>query len=144
LRITPRARYGALLIEPLAGGAQPALTALGRRDHLGQLVAAAVAERLGFGRGGDLLLDDRTRDLLVVDRAVAVGVGRHLRAVNRDHADRREAGVGAQAENLAEQLAQRALMPHDESRDRGVIRTLVRGDHAAGHVLQAGALDPPR
>ena len=92
----------------------------------------------------DRFLDDRAGDLLVAQRAVTVGVGRDLGAVDRDHSDRRQAGVGAQREDLAEQAAEGALVTLDEPRDRRVIGLLLRGDDAAGDVLDAGALDRPR
>jgi hypothetical protein len=91
---------------------RPPTTRVGQLGR--QLVAARLAIELVLsGVGGDLLLDDRLGDLLVVQRAVAVGVGRHLGAIDRDHPDRRQPGVRAEDEHLAEQLAQRALVPHD-------------------------------
>jgi site-specific DNA recombinase len=67
-----------------------------------------------------------------------------LRAVDRDHADRGQAGVRAERQDLAEQIAQRPLVALDEPRDRGVIGPLVSGDHAARDVFDTGALDRPR
>jgi hypothetical protein len=146
----PRARdrpglVGAPLLEPVLGLAQPHLATLGLGQLGRQLVAARPPKGLVLGGvGDDLLLDDGLGELLVVHRAVAVGVGRHFGAVDRDHPDRRQAGVGAQGEHLAEELAQCALVTHHEPRDRGVVGPLLGGDHPAGHVLQAGALDCAR
>jgi hypothetical protein len=53
----------------------------------------------------------------------------HLGAVDRDHPHRRQPGVRAQRQHLAKQLGQRDLVALDKPRDRGVIRSLVRGDH---------------
>jgi hypothetical protein len=90
-------------------------------------------KRFGVGLvGGDLLLDDRLGQLPLVQRAVAVGVGRDLGAVDRDHTDGRKARVGAQPQDFAEQLAQRALVTDDETRDRRVVRPLLGGDDPAG------------
>jgi hypothetical protein len=47
------------------------------------------------------------RDLLVVHRSVTAGIGMVLGAVDRDHPDRRQPGVGTQRQHLAEQLGQR-------------------------------------
>jgi hypothetical protein len=51
-----------------------------------------------------------------------LAVGGNLGAVHRDHPDRRQAGVRAQRQHLAKQLAQRGLVKLDVPRDRGVIR----------------------
>jgi hypothetical protein len=64
-----RRLLGATLIQPLASITQPALPDLARGQDLGQLVAAAIAQRRGLrGIGGDGLFDDRAGNLLVVHR----------------------------------------------------------------------------
>jgi hypothetical protein len=72
------------------------------------------------------------------------GVGVHLGAVDGDHLHVHQAGLGAELQHVAEQLAQRALVALAEARDRRVIRGLVRGDHPHRDVLVAAPLDPPR
>ena len=129
-------------IEILTRAAQPDLAAQALADRVGQrqLRVDAVVGLIARDR----FLDDHPGDLLIAQRAVAVGVGRDLRAVDRDHPDRRQAGIGAQREDLTEQVAEGALMALDEPRDRGVIWTLLRGDDPAGDILDARALDRPR
>ena len=68
----------------------------------------------------------------------------NLRAVDGDHPDANQAGLGAEREHLAEQLGQRALVALTEARDRRVIRALVGADHPRGDILDAAPLDPPR
>ena len=99
---------GTTLLEPLTRRAQPAVATLTSGHDRRQLIPAAIAEgrRLG-GVGLDRLVDDRASDLLIGHAAVTVGVGRHLGAVDRDHANRRQAGVRAQRQHLAEQVGQR-------------------------------------
>jgi hypothetical protein len=54
------------VIETLTRGAQPTLTAVRRRHHLRRLVSAPLAmQRRLHGVGGDGLIDDRARELLV-------------------------------------------------------------------------------
>ena len=136
-----RGLLGKATIEILAGAAQPNLAAQALADRVGQrqlrvdIVVGLIAR--------DRFVDDRAGDLLIAQGAVAVGVGRHLRAVDRDHPDRRQAGIGAQREDLAEQITEGVLVALDEPRDRGVIGTLLCGDDAAGDILDAGALDRP-
>ena len=71
-------------------------------------------------------------------------VGVHLRAVDGDHPDANQAGLGAERQHLTEQLRQRGLVALTKARDRRVIRTLVGADHARGDILDAAPLDPPR
>ena len=68
----------------------------------------------------------------------------HLGAVDGDHPDAHQAGLGAEREHLAEQPGQRRLVALAEPRDRRVIRALVGADHPRGDVLDAAALDAPR
>jgi hypothetical protein len=58
--------------------------------------------------------------------------------------DPRQGGARAQQQDLTEQPGQRGLVALDEPRDRRVIRTLLRSDHAKRNVLHARALDDPR
>ena len=50
------------------------------------------------------------RDLLVIARRLHRGVGRDLRAVDRDHPDAHQPRLGTEREDLAEQLGQRRLV----------------------------------
>jgi len=110
-----------------------------------QLIAASITEPLvllaidGVRLGQDLL-----GDLPVVARRVAARVRVHLGAVDRDEPDLRESGLGAQPQDLAEQGPERGLVALAKARDGAVIRPLVGGDHAAGDILHAPALDRPR
>ena len=95
---------GAPPLRSLAGIAQPALPTLMRREDLGQLVAAPIAQVGGLcGISGNRLFDDRAGDLLVIHRPIPAGVGVHLRAVDRDHSDRGENGVRAQRQPAGQQ-----------------------------------------
>jgi hypothetical protein len=90
------------------------------------------------------LLDDLGRDLLVAADRLVGRRGGELAAIDRDHPHRDQPGVGAQAEHLAEELSQRGLVADPETRDRGVIRHLVRRDHTERDVLTAAPLDRAR
>jgi hypothetical protein len=93
-----------LSFQPLLGFAQPRPPALTGRQLRRQLVAAAIAVELVFGRvGRDRVIDDLARELLVIEVLVARGVGLHLRAVDREHPDLRQAAPGAQRQHLAKQ-----------------------------------------
>ena len=137
---------GAPVVEAALGLAQPPAPALRGR----QLAAAArrrarspnCSSSSASTRVG--LLEDLARDLLVVAVGVLGRVGVHLGAVDRDHLDLHQPGLGAQLEHLAEQLAQRRLVALAKARDRRVIRRLVGRDHAHRDVLMAAPLDPPR
>ena len=117
-------------------------------EALGQLVAAALAEaRVLGGVGGRCLGEDRLHlgaDRLVGAVGPPAGVGGQLGAVEGDQPERDQAGARAQAKDVAEQLAERALVAHAEAGDRGVVGDLVGCDHAEGDVLGAAALDRPR
>jgi hypothetical protein len=107
-----------------------------------RFVAAKLANWRRLSRvGSDRLLDDPARQLFVVVTAIAARVGADLGPVDRDHTDRRQARIGTQGEDLAEQRAERALVTQDEARDRGVIGPLMPGDHAARDVFRARAHD---
>jgi hypothetical protein len=110
-----------------------------------QLITARVAVELVLGRVDRLgLLDDLARDPLVVQRRVAAGVSRDLRAVDRDEPDPRQPGLRAEPEHRAEQAGQRLLVTLEETGDRRVIRLLLGGDHPVGDVLFTGTLDRAR
>jgi hypothetical protein len=72
------------------------------------------------------------------------GVAGDPRAVDRHHARPHQPRTVTQPEHLAEQLAQRPLVPADEARDRRVIGNQVAADHPVGHVLATVTLDHPR
>ena len=65
-------------------------------------------------------------------------------AVARTWRDRDEAGIGAQREDLAEQIAQAGLVADAEARDGGVVGHLVGRDHAERDALPAAPLDRTR
>ena len=67
-----------------------------------------------------------------------------LRAVDGDHPDAHQAGLGAEREHLTEQLREGGLVALAKARDRRVIRTLVGADHARGDILNTAAFDAPR
>jgi hypothetical protein len=83
-------------------------------------------------------------DRLVGLRLAERRVGRDFRAVQSDQANRHQAGLGAQLQNVGEQVSERLLMTSAKPRDSGVIRSLVRADHAERDILHAAALDHPR
>ena len=128
----------------MASRSQP-LPALTGGELRRQLVAARIAEALVLlGVDGGGVFEDLARDLLVAARRALRRVGVHLRAVDGDHPDADQPGLGAQREHLAEQPGQRALVALAEPRDRRVIRRLVGADHPRRDVLDAAPLDPPR
>jgi hypothetical protein len=119
--------------------------ALARPKPLRQLIAARLAVELVLA-AVDLrrLGQDLARDLLVAEVGRARGVRSDLRAVDRHHPDRHQPGPPAQPQHAREQLGQRVLVAHPKLRDRRVVGDQVGADHAVGHVLDAGALDPAR
>jgi hypothetical protein len=135
----------ATLIEAALGVAQPAPSALPGGQLAGQLIAACIAEALILlcvdGRG---VFEDLTRDFLVAARRALRRIRVDLGAVDGDHPDANQAGVGAERQHLTEQLSQRGLVALAEARDRRVIRPLVGADDPRGDVLDAAPLDPPR
>jgi hypothetical protein len=148
LRARARDRLGlrlTFLIQAALGLAQPAAATLRGAKLRRQLIAAGLAELLILERIDALgLFEDLARELLVVAVGVMGGVGVHLGAVDRDHAHRHQARLGADREHLAEQLRQRVLVALAKASDRGVIGALVCGYHAVGDVLGALALDHAR
>ena len=55
-----------------------------------------------------------------------------------------QSGLGAEREDLAEEVSERLLVADPEAGDRRVVGNLVRADHPEGDVLAAAALDPSR
>ncbi len=88
--------------------------------------------------------EDLSGELLVVEVLVLRGARVQLRAIDREHRDADQAGVGAEREHVAEQAGQRRLVALAKARDRAVIGPLVGRDDAVGDVLLARALDGPR
>ena len=132
----------ALRFELALGFAQPRPPALAGAQLLGQLIAARVAVELILGRVDGLgFFEDLARELLVVDVRVAARVARQLRAVDRDHADRRRTLLRAQRRRLAEQARDRMLIALDEPRDRRMIGPLLGRQDAEDDVLLARPLD---
>jgi hypothetical protein len=72
---------------------------------------------------------------------VAGGVGGHLGAVERDHAEADQPGGGAQLQRPDEEPGQRGLVAGAEAGDGHVVGGLVAGQHPEGEVLGAVALD---
>ena len=148
LRAVPRDRLrvrGPLGLQAFLGLAQPAAPAGTRRELRRQLITARLAVELVLGLvGRDRPPDELARQLLVIEVLVARRAGLHLRAVDRDHPDLRQAAARAQDQDLAEQARERVLVVGDEARDRRVIWSLLRGDHPERDVLDARPLDRPR
>src|SRR5829696_7869570 len=94
-------------------------------------------DRLGF-------LEDLARELLVIDIGVATRIASQLGPVDRDHPNARQPLLRAQRQHLAEEAGDRVLMALEEPRDRRVIRSLLRRQHAERNVLLARPLDLPR
>jgi hypothetical protein len=67
-----------------------------------------------------------------------------LGAIDGDHPDSDQVGLGAELKDLAKQLGKRALVALAKARDRRVVGRLVGADHARRDVLHAAALQPPR
>ncbi len=111
-----------------------------------QLVAATVAETLVLVCVSGSRLRQDLLDLRADRRVAAVcrlrRVRLHLRPVERDQADRHQPSLGAQRQNLAKDLGERPLMTGPEAGNRGVVRDLVRRDHAKRDVFAAAPLDP--
>jgi hypothetical protein len=97
----------ALAVQALLRFAQrPAATVAGAQ-RLGQLVAARVTVELvlaliDLGR----LTQDRPRELTEVAVGVHRRVRRHLRAIDRDHPDRRQTNPRAQLQHAREHRAE--------------------------------------
>ena len=93
--------------------------------------------RLGFGQdGGDVLVDRLGRAVRRQRR-----IGRHLRAVQRDHAQASQPSGSAQLEHLDEQHLHPLGVPSPEPRDHAVIRHVLADDHAEARVPPAQPLD---
>jgi hypothetical protein len=97
--------------------------ALRGRELRRQLVAAPLAELLVLlSVDAPGLLEDLARDLLVVARRVLRGVRVHLRAVEREHPDMHQPGLGAERQHATEQPPERRLVTLAKARDRRVVR----------------------
>jgi hypothetical protein len=72
------------------------------------------------------------------------GVGLDPGAVQRDHAQADQAGRGAQAQGLDQEVSQRLLVPDAEPGDGHTVERLVAGQHPEGEILVAAPLDLPR
>ena len=66
----------------------------------------------------------------------------HLRPVDRDHPDLHQPRLPAEPQHLAEQARQHRLVAQPKTRDRRVIRCLLRRDHPIGDTLHTAPLDP--
>jgi transposase len=100
---------------------------------------AAVAGVLGSissGRLGQQLLDLRQRPVRLLRR-----IAGQLGAIQAEQAQRHHAFSGQQPQHLAEQPAQRRLMPGPEPGDRRVIRAQPAGDHPVAHIPHTPLLD---
>jgi hypothetical protein len=95
----------------------------------------------GIGRFG--LGQDR-RDLLVDRLRRAVGrqrrIGRHLRAVQRDHAQASQSGGATQLQHRHEHHLHPCGVPSAKARDHAMVRHVVADDHAKAHVAPAQSL----
>jgi hypothetical protein len=141
-----RTRFGlALGVESTSRGLQPLLAALGRGQLARQLVAATLAEALVF-RGVDLagVAQDLLGERPIVGRRALGRVGVHPRPIDREHRDARQAGLGAQAEDLPKHLGECLLVALTKARDRRVIGLPVGRDEAHRDILNTAALDHPR
>ena len=106
----------ALAVQALLGLSQRLAAALAGAQLLGQLVAAIRPVELILAPV-DLgcLAQDCSRDLAEVTVGVHRRVGRHLRAVDRDHPDRRQPDPRTQPEHAREHLAERVLVAQRNS-----------------------------
>jgi hypothetical protein len=132
------------LAAPQARPAARAVRELGR-----QLITARASPELLVLLGVDVTGLGKDPGHLIVDRLIGPGlaerrVGGDLRAVQRDQPDSHQAGLGAQLEHIGEQARERLLVTHAKTRDRCVVRRLVRADHTESNILHAAALDHPR
>src|SRR6202020_864486 len=103
---------------------------------LGQLITASLAVKLVLATICLLsLTQDLQRDLAI--RAVLIHrrVRLDLRPVDRDHPDRHQTSLPAQAEHVIKQPSEIELVPAAELRNRGVIRCPLSSDHTEGDVL---------
>ena len=67
-----------------------------------------------------------------------------LRAVDRDHPDLRQPRLGAQPQDVAEQSGERCLVALAKTRNRRVIRHLIRRDHPEGDPQHTPARSPAK
>ena len=134
LRLTARLVLGR---QPVPGPGQPLppLSPPGQRPRRRRLRITGFRGVLGSvdrSRLGQDLLDLRQRPVRLLRR-----VARQLRPVQAEQPERHHALGGQQAQHLAEQPAQRRLMPGPEPGDGGMIRVQPAGDHPVGHIPHA-------
>ena len=136
---------GPLCVEALLRLSQPGTAALAAGQVLGQLVAASLAVDLVLGSiDAAGFFEDLGGDLLIGADGAVARRGSEFGAVDGDHPDLDQSGLGAEAEDLAEEVSESLLVADSEAGDRGVVGSLVRADHPEGDVLAAAALDPSR
>jgi hypothetical protein len=129
--------------QPVPGPGQPLppLGPAGQRPRRGRLRGAAVLRVVGGVRGSRLsehLLNLRQRPVRFLR-----GVAGQFRPIQAQQAQRHHALGGEQPQHLAEQPAQRCLVPGPEPGDGGVIRMQPAGDHPVADVPHAPLLDHP-
>ena len=142
----PAARRGAPGPRPPAGPGPrgqplPPLSPAGqrpRRRRLRVVAGPGVFGGVSRGRLGEQLLDLRQRPVRLLR-----GVAGQLGAIQAERAQRHHALRGQQPQHLAEQPAQRLLMPGPEPGDGRVIRVQAAGDHPVAHIAHAPLLDHP-
>ncbi len=130
------------LVERSADPRTP-VTTTGPLD--GQLVTASLPELvvLGsinrFGLGQDLV-----GELLTITIREERRVRCELAAIDRNHTGIDQTSFHTQPEDLTEHPSDRGLMTTPESGQRGVIRTLDRGQHPIGDIFNQTPFDPSR
>lgn len=136
---------GTLGVQPEPGLAQPATAALLGRELPRQLITTRITELLIlFTIDAPGVLENLPCDLLVITRRLTTRVRVDPRLIDRDHPDLRQAGLCAEPQHLTEQARQHRLVALAKTRDRRVIRALVRRDHPVGDILDTLTLDHPR
>jgi hypothetical protein len=125
-----RSRAGGQPLPPFGPPGQ------GPRRHRPRV--AAVLGGVGRGRLGEQLLDLRQRPVRLLRR-----VAGQLRPIQAEQTQRYHALGGQQPQHLAEQPAQRHLMPRPEPRDGRMIGMQPAGDHPVAHVPHAPLFDHP-
>ncbi len=143
---------------------------LGRLTSLQLLLALGLKARLGFGQSVAALISTTQPGRWLITTVIAVAlvlvmvsllgvceqlfddrdigapaiprrVRSDLGAVNCDHPDPDQPGLGAQRQDLHEHLADRVLMATAKLRNRRVIRHSHRGDHLKRHIDLTATLD---
>jgi len=99
---------------------------------------AGVLGGVGRGRLTEQLLDLRQRPVRLLRR-----VAGQLGAIQAEQAQRHHAFGGQQPQHLAEQPAQRHLVPSPEPGNGGMIGTQPAADHPVADIAHAPLLDHP-